>query len=71
MPAVLVGAIGGVMLYGMIGLFVGAVVLAITYKVIDALLVKDVLDQPSEGEKAGSLKEAPPAAQDNSSQQGG
>ncbi len=71
MPAVLVGAIGGVMLYGMIGLFVGAVVLAITYKVIDALLVKDVLDQPSEGEKAGSLKEAPPAAQGNSSQQGG
>ena len=53
MPAVLVGAIGGVILYGMIGLFVGAVVLTITYKVIDALLVKDVLDQPLQTDLTG------------------
>ncbi len=71
MPAVLVGAIGGVILYGMIGLFVGAVVLAITYKVIDALLVQDVLDQPSDGEEGGSLKEVSPENQGDSNPQGG
>jgi predicted PurR-regulated permease PerM len=45
MLAVLLGAIGGMILSGIIGLFVGAVVLAITYKVFLALLVEDVLDQ--------------------------
>ena len=53
MPAVLMGAIGGVILYGMIGLFVGAVVLAITYKVIAALLVHDVLDKTLPEENQG------------------
>ena len=60
MPAVLLGAIGGVILYGMIGLFVGAVVLAITYKVITALLVEDVLDKNLEEDEsqngAGALQ---------------
>ncbi len=44
MLAVLLGAIGGMILSGIIGLFVGAVVLAITFKVFQALLVDDVLD---------------------------
>jgi predicted PurR-regulated permease PerM len=45
MLAVLLGAIGGMIMSGIIGLFVGAVILAITYKVFEALLVKDVLDK--------------------------
>ncbi len=45
MLAVLLGAIGGMILSGIIGLFVGAVVLAITYKVFQALLVEDVLEK--------------------------
>jgi predicted PurR-regulated permease PerM len=32
MPVILIGAIGGMLLDGFIGLFVGAVVLAIVYK---------------------------------------
>lgn len=36
MPVILVGAIGGVMLYGIIGLFVGAVVLAVGYELFTA-----------------------------------
>jgi len=52
MLAVLLGAIGGLIMSGIIGMFVGAVVLAITYKVFQALLVEDVLDKnlsPDEG----------------------
>ncbi len=45
MLAVLLGAIGGMMMAGIIGLFVGAVVLAITYKVFQAILVDDVLEK--------------------------
>jgi predicted PurR-regulated permease PerM len=45
MLAVLLGAIGGMILSGIIGLFVGAVVLAITYKVFEALLVEDALEK--------------------------
>ena len=44
MLPVLLGAIGGMIMSGIIGLFVGAVVLTITYKVFQALLVEDVLD---------------------------
>jgi predicted PurR-regulated permease PerM len=39
------GAIGGMIMAGIIGLFVGAVVLAITYKVFQAILVDDILDK--------------------------
>lgn len=46
MLAVLLGAIGGMIMSGIIGLFVGAVVLAISYKVFESLLVEDVLDKP-------------------------
>ena len=44
MLAVLLGAIGGMILSGIIGLFVGAVVLAISYKLFEALLVEDILE---------------------------
>ena len=44
MLAVLLGAIGGVIYAGIIGLFLGAVILAITYKVFVELFVKDVLE---------------------------
>jgi len=48
MLAILLGAIGGMMMSGIIGLFVGAVVLALSYKVFQALLVDDVLDKENE-----------------------
>jgi predicted PurR-regulated permease PerM len=42
MLVVLLGAIGGMIMSGIIGLFVGAVVLTVAYKVFEALLVNDV-----------------------------
>ncbi len=44
MLAILLGAIGGMMMSGIIGLFVGAVVLALSYKVFQALLINDALE---------------------------
>jgi len=41
MPVILIGAIGGVMLSGIIGLFVGAVVLAIGWKLLQVWLNPD------------------------------
>jgi predicted PurR-regulated permease PerM len=43
MLVILLGAIGGMILSGIIGLFLGAVVLALGYKVFGALLTEDVL----------------------------
>jgi predicted PurR-regulated permease PerM len=48
MLVVLLGAIGGMLLYGIIGLFIGAIVLSIAYKMFEALLVDDVLEKPAE-----------------------
>jgi len=48
MLAVLLGAIGGMMMSGIIGLFVGAVVLSITYKVFKSILVDDILEEEEE-----------------------
>lgn len=45
MLVILLGAIGGMILSGIIGLFVGAVVLALSYKVFQALLVDDALEK--------------------------
>jgi predicted PurR-regulated permease PerM len=45
MLIVLLGAIGGMILSGIIGLFIGAVVLSISYKVFEALLVNNVNDK--------------------------
>jgi predicted PurR-regulated permease PerM len=47
MLVVLLGAIGGMILSGIIGLFIGAVVLSITYKIFEAILVDDVLSKPN------------------------
>ena len=51
MLAILLGAIGGMMMSGIIGLFVGAVVLSISYKVFQALLVNDVFESDKTNEK--------------------
>ena len=44
MLAILLGAIGGMMMSGIIGLFVGSVVLALSYKLFQALLVNDIFE---------------------------
>jgi len=41
MLVILLGAIGGMMAFGMLGLFVGAVILAIAYRVFQALIGED------------------------------
>lgn len=41
MLVILLGAIGGMMLMGIMGLFIGAVVLALAYKVFQALINED------------------------------
>jgi predicted PurR-regulated permease PerM len=48
MPVILLGVIGGVMAYGLVGLFIGAVVLAVGY-----VLFREWLDAPVPGEAAG------------------
>ena len=45
MPVILVGAIGGLMLHGIIGLFVGAVVLAIGYELFKAWMAEEVKEE--------------------------
>jgi predicted PurR-regulated permease PerM len=41
MLTILLGAIGGMMLYGIIGLFVGAVILTLSYKIFKELLMRE------------------------------
>jgi|SaaInlStandDraft_7_1057024.scaffolds.fasta_scaffold15407_2 predicted PurR-regulated permease PerM len=53
MLVILLGAIGGMMLYGLIGLFVGSVVLSLGYKVFQAWLIND---GPGLTEKAVKIK---------------
>jgi len=54
MPVILIGAIGGVILSGIIGLFVGAVVLAIGYQLFQAWLESGApLDSSEAGEEEG------------------
>lgn len=43
MLVILLGAIGGMMAFGILGLFVGAVILALAYKVFMALIKDDIL----------------------------
>jgi predicted PurR-regulated permease PerM len=45
MLAILLGAIGGMMMSGIVGLFVGAVVLAVSYKVFVSIFVNDALEE--------------------------
>ena len=58
MPVILIGAIGGVMLSGVIGLFVGAVVLAIGWKLLQVWINPD-LPMP---EVEAAAAEGPPSA---------
>jgi predicted PurR-regulated permease PerM len=53
MIVILLGAIGGMMLSGIIGLFVGPVVLAFTYKVFEALVFSDDKSQKAENSQTG------------------
>jgi len=56
MPVILLGVIGGVMAYGLVGLFIGAVLLAVGY-----VLLREWLDGPSvtaEAPEAGTLRAA-------------
>ena len=48
MPVILLGVIGGVMAYGLVGLFIGAVLLAVGY-----VLFREWLDTPASGSKTG------------------
>jgi predicted PurR-regulated permease PerM len=41
MLVILLGAIGGMMAFGILGLFLGAVILALAYKVFQALINDD------------------------------
>ncbi|UCD23755.1 MAG: AI-2E family transporter [Gemmatimonadota bacterium] len=45
MPVILIGAIGGLMLHGIIGLFVGAVVLAIGYELFKAWMAEEAASE--------------------------
>ncbi|MDX1395123.1 MAG: AI-2E family transporter [Gemmatimonadota bacterium] len=54
MPVILIGAIGGLILYGLIGLFVGAVVLAVGWELFEAWLLMDVPPAADEGAAAVS-----------------
>jgi predicted PurR-regulated permease PerM len=45
MLVILLGAIGGMMAFGILGLFVGAVILTLAYKVFQALVSDDKLEK--------------------------
>ena len=55
MPVILLGVIGGVIAYGLVGLFIGAVLLAVGY-----VLFREWLDVPAEGtgDDVGTLRAA-------------
>jgi predicted PurR-regulated permease PerM len=55
MPVILLGVIGGVMAYGLVGLFIGAVLLAVGY-----VLFREWLDAP--GKNVTQLPRKPRAA---------
>ena len=44
MLVILLGAIGGMMVFGILGLFVGSVILALTYKVFQTLINEDAVE---------------------------
>ena len=48
MLVILLGAIGGAILSGIIGLFVGAVVLALGYEILKAWMETDELNNPKQ-----------------------
>ncbi|NCF11590.1 MAG: AI-2E family transporter, partial [Gammaproteobacteria bacterium] len=56
MPVILLGAIGGMVAAGIIGLFIGAVVLAVGYQIFMAWV--DEVELPSPGAPEGKVSEA-------------
>jgi predicted PurR-regulated permease PerM len=53
MPVILVGTIGGMLLSGVVGLFIGAVILALGYKLFTAW----VFETPESGAESGDVVE--------------
>jgi predicted PurR-regulated permease PerM len=56
MLVILLGAIGGMLLAGIVGLFIGAIVLALGYEILVAWMETDELNnprQPAEEAEAG------------------
>jgi predicted PurR-regulated permease PerM len=52
MPVILIGAIGGMVVYGIVGLFVGAVVLAVGYQLMVAWVKSEEPDVEGGAESA-------------------
>ena len=50
MLVILLGAIGGMIAYGIVGLFIGAVVLALGYQILMAWMETDELNNPRQPE---------------------
>ena len=48
MLVILLGAIGGAILLGIIGLFIGAIVLALGYEILKAWMETDELNNPKQ-----------------------
>jgi predicted PurR-regulated permease PerM len=55
MPVILVGTIGGMLLSGIVGLFIGAVILALAYKLFTAWVFEDGGDD--DGDESGDAVE--------------
>lgn len=58
MPVVLLGALGGMMTTGLIGLFVGAVILAVAYQIFMAWVNSDPNNLPAADDAASSVTNA-------------
>jgi predicted PurR-regulated permease PerM len=60
MPIILLGVIGGVMAFGLVGLFIGAVVLAVGYMLFSDWVGTDApaADRPKQSSKVGKLQAA-------------
>ena len=60
MPIILLGVIGGVMAFGLVGLFIGAVVLAVGYMLFSDWVGTDApaVDRPKQSSKVGKLQAA-------------
>jgi predicted PurR-regulated permease PerM len=58
MPIILLGVIGGVMAFGLVGLFIGAVVLAVGYVLFSEWVGPSATDTESDAVPAGTLRAA-------------
>ncbi|MET0066566.1 MAG: AI-2E family transporter [Candidatus Thiodiazotropha sp.] len=57
MPVILIGALGGMVTAGIIGLFIGAVILAIAYEVFMAWVDQDIAVPPESTTEDGAIRE--------------